>query len=705
MQNITFTQKGFRINGEDAFLVSGEFHYFRVPANDWKRRMQLFKEAGGNCLATYVPWIVHEPEEGQILFDDVDYRNLTGFLEAAQEMDLQVILRPGPYSYSELRNDGLPSWLVENYPEILATDVCGKVFRDSSVSYNHPVFLEKARRFYKAFAEVARPFMAANGGPVTMLQVDNELAGIHLWFGTPDYNPRTMGFGQEDGRYAVWLRGKYGSIELLNEAYGTEFLSFGAVQPVAQVNREEVTDCRRRKDYEAFYRSTMAEYLATLTRWLREDGLQEAICHNSGTPTMNCLFPETVEALGGESFLLASDHYYNLDQTWPQNNPTPQYAIRVLKSCDTLRAMGMPPVALELPAGSCSDVPPILANDLLACYMTNVAVGLKGLNYYIFTGGPNVPDTGVTCDLYDYGAPVRADGSLHQDNYGALKQFGDFLKDNSWLQQAKRAASVQIGFEWNMLQCDEYDWKGQVYGGAEAGQFIERGLLYTLFCSRYSGEMVLLTGDLDVSRPLIVPCASAMSAEAREAIVKFAKAGGHLLLLPVLPEADREYRSADGLQELFDEAVFTAPRKPSNAVTVEGVGHVYGIKHRWVCKKVPAAARVFAVDDTGAAMGFEMPCGKGKILWFGADWKMTTFPQAKMLEYFVELLGGEPCVESSNRNVFTTLWMSEDGKRELFVLNLCSSPQETDIRVYMGGEQNFEKLRLEPMEVRAIGLA
>ena len=65
MKPLTFDKKYYFIDGKPVYLYAGEFHYFRVPKPDWRRRMQLFKEAGGNCLATYIPWLIHEPEEGE----------------------------------------------------------------------------------------------------------------------------------------------------------------------------------------------------------------------------------------------------------------------------------------------------------------------------------------------------------------------------------------------------------------------------------------------------------------------------------------------------------------------------------------------------------------------------------------------------------------------------------------------------------------
>ncbi len=71
MHPVSFDRTGFFLRGKPAFLASGEIHYFRVPKSDWARRLRLLKEAGGNCVATYVPWLIHEPAEGDIRFSDI----------------------------------------------------------------------------------------------------------------------------------------------------------------------------------------------------------------------------------------------------------------------------------------------------------------------------------------------------------------------------------------------------------------------------------------------------------------------------------------------------------------------------------------------------------------------------------------------------------------------------------------------------------
>ena len=88
MYKISFDKTSIQIDGKESFLISGEFPYFRIPRSDWRRRMELFRDAGGNCIATYVPWGIHEPEEGKICFDDVDHRSLTAFHSFIRQREL-----------------------------------------------------------------------------------------------------------------------------------------------------------------------------------------------------------------------------------------------------------------------------------------------------------------------------------------------------------------------------------------------------------------------------------------------------------------------------------------------------------------------------------------------------------------------------------------------------------------------------------------
>jgi len=700
MSSLEFDRIGFRIDGRDQFMASGEFHYFRVPAGDWKRRMELFKEAGGNCIATYVPWLIHEPQEGNIVFGDIPNRDLARFLETAREVGLQVVLRPGPYQYSELINAGLPDWLLTDYPCVLAQDIDGNAFKDFSVSYLHPVFLEKARRYYRAFADVVRPYI---GDPVAMLQTDNELAGIHVWFGSIDYHPETMGQGTEDGRYPSFLKKKYGTLAAVNESYGLQAQSWAEIMPAAKGDRKDPAICRRMQDYQDFYCGTMAEYMSLLASWLKEDGLDAPICHNSANPGMNSLFTETVEKMG-EQFLLGSDHYYTLNHGWRQNNPTPQYAVNVFCSLEQLRLMGMPPSVLEMPGGSPSDTPPILPEDLLACYQTNLAMGMKGVNYYVYTGGPNFPGTGETCEIYDYNAHVRADGTLNP-TYESLKTFGLFMQSHGWMQRGARRGSAVIGFEWKSTRGEESEFLGASFSRSACWEFLRSGVIYTMMCSKMSPELISLDREQDLSRPLIVPAPSVMSAAAQKRLIDFVERGGQLLLLGALPELDEELRPCTLLREYLGNPALEKPVRPGTVIRGEKNGDVYNMHPLYIMKALPEGAEaLYTAPRCGETVGFYQAHGKGSVRYLACRWQMQTFDQAAFLEDVLEEMGAVPCIESTNRNLFTSLWEDKEGRRLAMILNLYSSPQQTRIRVYGpdGKVLREEQLQLRPMEVKII---
>ena len=46
MSTFSFDRMGFQVDGQDAYLVSGEFHYFRVPRPYWADRLKKLKECG-----------------------------------------------------------------------------------------------------------------------------------------------------------------------------------------------------------------------------------------------------------------------------------------------------------------------------------------------------------------------------------------------------------------------------------------------------------------------------------------------------------------------------------------------------------------------------------------------------------------------------------------------------------------------------------
>lgn len=61
----------------------------------WEDRLLKAKALGLNTIQTYVPWNLHEPEPGKLVFEGI--ANIESFLKLCNKLGLLVMLRAGPY--------------------------------------------------------------------------------------------------------------------------------------------------------------------------------------------------------------------------------------------------------------------------------------------------------------------------------------------------------------------------------------------------------------------------------------------------------------------------------------------------------------------------------------------------------------------------------------------------------------------------------
>ncbi|WP_434362588.1 beta-galactosidase [Parasalinivibrio latis] len=146
------------LDGQPFRIFSGAMHYFRTHPKQWEDRLKKLKAMGLNCIETYVPWNLHEEEEGVFKYEGLG--DIVSFLTIAQRLDLHVILRPGPYICAEWEFGGLPAWLL-NDPDLH--------LRCANDSYMRAV-----NRYFSDLFPRVLPFAAENGGPIIAVQVENE---------------------------------------------------------------------------------------------------------------------------------------------------------------------------------------------------------------------------------------------------------------------------------------------------------------------------------------------------------------------------------------------------------------------------------------------------------------------------------------------------------------------------------------------------
>ncbi|MFJ2178127.1 beta-galactosidase family protein [Streptomyces sp. NPDC087851] len=156
MTGFTVGKEHFEVDGRPVRLLSGALHYFRVHEEHWAHRLGMLRAMGLNCVETYVPWNLHEPEPGR--FHEV--AALGRFLDAAHAAGLWAIVRPGPYICAEWENGGLPHWLTGPMGARVRT-------RDTA-------FLGAVGRWYGELLPQVAARELGRGGPVIMVQVENE---------------------------------------------------------------------------------------------------------------------------------------------------------------------------------------------------------------------------------------------------------------------------------------------------------------------------------------------------------------------------------------------------------------------------------------------------------------------------------------------------------------------------------------------------
>lgn len=160
--NVTHTfevgNKTFLLDGKPFIVKAAEVHYARIPREYWEHRIQMCKALGMNTLCIYIFWNAHEPEEGVYNFEG-NY-DIAEFVRLAQKNGMYVIVRPGPYVCAEWEMGGLPWWLLKK--------------NDIKLRDLDPYFMESVKRFESKVAEQLVPLTVQNGGPIIMVQVENE---------------------------------------------------------------------------------------------------------------------------------------------------------------------------------------------------------------------------------------------------------------------------------------------------------------------------------------------------------------------------------------------------------------------------------------------------------------------------------------------------------------------------------------------------
>lgn len=163
-------------DGKPIKLISGAVHYFRNLPETWPDIFEKLRAMGCNCVETYCAWNMHEPKPGT--FDFTGRLDIVRFIKEAEKAGLMVIVRPGPYICAEWEFGGLPWWIQRE--------------EGLEIRCRNEVYIRYFDRYLDELLGRVRPLLCTNGGPVILLQCENE-----------------YGYYGDDREYLSYLRDGY----------------------------------------------------------------------------------------------------------------------------------------------------------------------------------------------------------------------------------------------------------------------------------------------------------------------------------------------------------------------------------------------------------------------------------------------------------------------------------------------------------------
>jgi beta-galactosidase len=155
-ETVGINSRYLTLDGKPWLPVMGEFHFTRVPQEDWEEELLKMRTAGVSIVSTYIFWNQHEETDGR--FNWSGNRDLRRFVALCGQLGLKVFIRPGPWVHSESRFGGIPDWVVRAMP----------------TRTSDPTYLRHVARYWGEISAQVKGQLWKDGGPIVGMQIENE---------------------------------------------------------------------------------------------------------------------------------------------------------------------------------------------------------------------------------------------------------------------------------------------------------------------------------------------------------------------------------------------------------------------------------------------------------------------------------------------------------------------------------------------------
>ena len=183
------------------FLFGADYYPEQWPEDYWERDAQRMQECGVNVVRMgEFAWSVFEPEQGRYNFDLFD-------------RTIALLAKYGIKTILGTPTATPPKWLTQIYPDVLLVFANGRAANDQShrhYCYNSQTYRQLSKKIVEALVSHYK-----DNPNIIGWQIDNEFNCE---------NPECYSDACR-AAFREWLKAKYGSLDSLNERWGTRFWS------------------------------------------------------------------------------------------------------------------------------------------------------------------------------------------------------------------------------------------------------------------------------------------------------------------------------------------------------------------------------------------------------------------------------------------------------------------------------------------------
>jgi len=665
--NIELNDNMILLDGKPFFVYSGEVHYFRIEKKYWRTHLLKAKKAGLNTISSYIPWCLHEKEEGKFNFD-----NFLSFIKLLKEMNLYFIARVGPISNAELLNEGLPQWLVENHPAVC---ISGKGLPNlphvTLVSYHNPEFKEYTRRWYAQLLPIIKENQIINNGNIILVQLCNEIGMVHWVNKQPDYSQQT------EKLYQQFLKDKnYTDISKVH-------------QPENTLDEDPGDSLKNFTDWMYFYSWYYGAYYGFLYDLYKEQGIQLPVIANIPqfydfdvrgrgvySPMTTIMFKEFTRYVPNVIF---GGAYQMRELDW-ENFHDIAITTEVIKMITSSVA---PSICSELQTGILRDRPKIYSQDVELNLKTSTAHGLNGLNCYMFSGGKNRIGGGAFGSYHEWQAPVNSKGQ-EMAHFKPVELFGRFIKCfGEKLSQTKKISDTTIGFYPPYYATELL--KGEFIDQLE----IKRNLLFfdgivrLLQLAGFNYNFIdlekITTSELEKIPHMWVFSLEFMDSQTEQKLFEFVKSGGKLIIGPSVTQ-----NIAKGFGFSIQETI------KENIVHIDS-NDVYVVDKVQIYSGKINRNEIIARTKNNLTCGIKKKIGSGEIIVFGFGITHIFNYHIDVIKYFADLVGIKQTVKLTNTDINATL-RANDKFGFLFLHNYHREDKKVGLRLAFPGETKLTEI-------------